>query len=80
MKVITIRYFAMLREELGRDTETVQTEVTSASDLYDELQRRRRFSLGRQHLALAINDELAAWDQRLRDGDVVAFLPPVSGG
>jgi molybdopterin synthase catalytic subunit len=31
-------------------------------------------------LAAAVNEELAAWDCQLRGGDVVAFLPPVSGG
>ncbi len=31
-------------------------------------------------LAIAINEEYAALDAKLKDGDEVAFLPPVSGG
>jgi molybdopterin converting factor small subunit len=31
-------------------------------------------------MRIAVNEELAAGDHRLSDGDVVALLPPVAGG
>ncbi len=34
----------------------------------------------RATLAASVNEQFAAWDQELRGGDEVAFLPPVSGG
>lgn len=34
----------------------------------------------RDRVAVAVNEEYAAWDRGLADGDVVAFVPPVSGG
>ncbi len=34
----------------------------------------------RERLLVAVNEGYAGWDTRLRDGDVVAMIPPVSGG
>ncbi len=34
----------------------------------------------RERLLVAVNEAYAAWDRRLSDGDVVAMIPPVSGG
>lgn len=34
----------------------------------------------RASLAASVNEEYAAWNAPLKDGDEVAFLPPVSGG
>ena len=34
----------------------------------------------RATLAVAVNEEYAAWDCELHRGDAVAFIPPVSGG
>ena len=31
-------------------------------------------------ISCAVNEEYASFDRRLKDGDEVAFLPPVSGG
>ena len=34
----------------------------------------------RPYMRAARNGAYAGWDEPLADGDVVAFLPPVSGG
>ena len=34
----------------------------------------------RTTLAVAVNEEYSAWDRTLRQGDVLSFIPPVSGG
>ncbi len=34
----------------------------------------------RATLAVAVNEEYSAWDHSLRQGDVLSFIPPVSGG
>jgi len=31
-------------------------------------------------LKVAVNEEFAAWDRPLADGDRVVFIPPVAGG
>lgn len=76
---ITVLYFASLREAAGIDMEVVPTPATLAQ-LYDELQARHGFKLGRDKLRVAIDGAFADWQREVRDGAEVAFIPPVSGG
>lgn len=80
MKSITVQYFALLREQAGRSDETVRTQAADPAGLFAELRDRHRFSLAREALKVAVNDDFAAWDTTLRDGDRVVFIPPVAGG
>lgn len=74
---ITVRYFASIRERLGRSEETLDAGgVTSVADVWV---RATGVPLPDRTLA-AINQEYAALDQPVRDGDEVAFFPPVTGG
>lgn len=77
---VTVRYFAMLREERGQAEEVVRTTAESADALYAELKERHGFSLSIEAVRLAVNDEFASWDTTLEEGDDVGLLPPVSGG
>ena len=76
---ITVLYFASLREAAGLDSEVVATPTTLAQ-LYDELQARHGFKLGRDKLRVAVDGAFADWQLPVRDGAEVAFIPPVSGG
>lgn len=79
MNQVSIEYFAVLREHVGRDAETLQTGARTIGELYDELDRRHAFPpVGR--LKVARNGEFARWDDPLADGDHVVFIPPVAGG
>lgn len=80
MMTIEVRYFAVLREQAGCSTETVQTSATSASDLYRELQGRHGLALSADSLRVAVNDEFADWSHPLKSGDCIVFIPPVAGG
>lgn len=77
---VTVRWFARLRELAGTDQEAVEGAAT-VQDVYTAL-RRRHPSLPETHTLLraARNEELAGWSDLVRDGDEVAFIPPVSGG
>ncbi len=77
---VTVRWFARLRELAGTDQEAVEGAAT-VQDVYAAL-RRRHPSLPETHTLLraARNEELAEWTDLVRDGDEVAFIPPVSGG
>ena len=77
---ISVRYFALLREQAGRDSETVETGELSGRALYQQLVSKYKFSLDSSRVRLAINDAFSDWDTVLKDGDTVVFVPPVAGG
>jgi molybdopterin converting factor small subunit len=77
---LTIQYYAILREQAGRSSETIETSATIAADLYADLQRRHGFTLPRAQLKVAINSEFSDWARKLEGGDTVVFIPPVAGG
>jgi molybdopterin-guanine dinucleotide biosynthesis protein A len=79
-RVIKVQYFALLREQAGRSSETVTSRAIDARELYGELQLARGLKLRPEQLRVAINEEFADWSQSLADGDSVVFLPPVAGG
>jgi molybdopterin synthase catalytic subunit len=71
---VTVRLFAGLRERAGWSQREIDADrvgdVWGALDLGDEP----------EGLLYAVNKEYAPVDTKLRDGDVVALIPPVSGG
>lgn len=77
---VTVRWFARLRELAGTDREAVEGAATVA-DVYAAV-RERHPSLPERAALLraARNEDLAEWSDAVRDGDEVAFIPPVSGG
>jgi molybdopterin synthase sulfur carrier subunit len=84
--MVTILYFARLREALGTASESMELPVTvrDLAGLRALLVARggpwaQELAPGRQVRA-AVNQSMAAGDVAVADGDVVAFFPPVSGG
>jgi molybdopterin converting factor small subunit len=77
---LTLRYFALLREERGLEEEQVDTTASTPATLYDELRTRHDFTLPRERMMVVVNDAYTGWDQALHDGDTVVFIPPVAGG
>ena len=82
---VTVRYFALLREAVGKDSESVELEGEdwTVRGLLGSLARRDgrlkgMFSL--PSLLCAVNMEYVDGDTPLADGDEVALFPPVSGG
>lgn len=80
MKRVHVHYLAILREQRGVAEETCSTPAATAIDLYNELRERFGFTLPPERIRAAINEEFAAPGAELREGDRVAFLPPVAGG
>jgi MoaE-MoaD fusion protein len=71
---VTVRLFAGLREQAGWSQKEV--EAAHVGEVWTKL------DLGREPegLLYAVNREYATKEQELTDGDVVALIPPVSGG
>jgi molybdopterin synthase sulfur carrier subunit len=75
--MITVRFFAGLREQLGRDTLELPATVTSVREVWA---RATDAAAMPTHLLAAVNLEYADFDAPVADGDEVAFFPPVTGG
>jgi len=79
---IIVKYFASLRENIGRDGDSVEAAgIGSVGDLRAALARRGDVDGDAlEHALCAVNYEYADDGQALKDGDEVAFFPPVTGG
>jgi molybdopterin-guanine dinucleotide biosynthesis protein A len=77
---INVQYYALLREQAGRSSETLVTTAGTPRELYEQLRQRYPFSLAPEMLRVAVNSEFGDWGQRLHAGDSVVFIPPVAGG
>lgn len=80
MKTITVRYFAMFREQAGVDEETLTMDADTAADVFENTKSRHGSSEPSGHCKVAINDEMADWASPVEDGDTVLLFPPVAGG
>ena len=80
MQQITIRYFALLKDQRGLRDEVIDTGAATAADLYDSLAATYLFTLGRERVRVAVNDVFADWQTPLHANDTVVFIPPVAGG
>jgi molybdopterin converting factor subunit 1 len=80
MPRVNLHYYALLREQAGRQTESVDTDAGTPAALYAELAAKHGFSLPASQLKVAVNAAFTDWERRLDDGDEVVFIPPVAGG
>lgn len=77
---ITLRCFAAVREALGTEQKQLELPVgTSVEGLRQRLIKEAP-ALARVPVAFAVNRDYARAETVLRDGDEVAFIPPISGG
>lgn len=83
MIVLNVLFFASVREQLG--TERLQCAVQKNVDalisgLIAEHGAQWGNVLRAPNLIVAVNHEVASLDRALKEGDEVAFFPPVTGG
>ena len=84
--MITLLYFARLREALGtgREELALPAGIGTLGALRAHLAQRgevwaKEMAAGR-NLRAAVNQDIATADTAIKDGDEVAFFPPVTGG
>lgn len=80
---VKVLYFASLKEALGTSAEAVELPagVATVGALRDWLVGQGRAGLATaRNLRCAVNQDMAGLDAAVRDGDEVAFFPPVTGG
>lgn len=77
--MITILLFAQLQENVGASQIMIEQEALTIERLKEVVQQQYpALSLG--HVMTAVNEEFVLDEEIVRAGDVVAFIPPVSGG
>ncbi|MEI7513943.1 MAG: MoaD/ThiS family protein [Betaproteobacteria bacterium] len=81
---VHIKYFASIREDLGRSGETWETSATNLGALRAALIARdaapeHPLAAGRA-VRMAMNQIMCEEDAALTPGCEVAFFPPVTGG
>jgi molybdopterin converting factor subunit 1 len=79
---VRLLYFAALKDLAGLTEEWLELgDVASVSDVVARLTELRPAFAGRlDSVRVAVNEAFAAPSDRVREGDTLALIPPVSGG
>ena len=82
---IKILYFASIREAFGTGAESLQTSAATVGALREELIRTKGEAAAaalapNKAVRMALNQLMCKADAAIKDGDEVAFFPPVTGG
>ena len=82
--MVRVLFFASLRETLGSGESLAWSPVIARTGmLRDHLaQRGDAWELLKttRNLRVAVNQSMVGFDAEVKDGDEVAFFPPVTGG
>jgi len=79
---VRVLFFGILKDLAGRSSDTLSLEENaSAADVISHY--KQRLSANKQifnSIAISVNQEYARPEMKLKSGDEIALLPPVSGG
>lgn len=76
--MIEILFFANLKEEIGIEKVSIDKSEISVLQLRKLLEETYKVSL--EGTMAAVNEEYAEDEMIVNSNDIVAFIPPVSGG
>ena len=75
---IQVKFFASLREQIGYAEKSIAADgLSTVADVLQYLDPDHQLS---SRVLYAVNMEYAKRDSPVKDGDEVAFFPPVTGG
>lgn len=81
---VTVRFFAALREAVGRESLPLELESSGIEALRQALQEKlteaQCEAVFAPEVKIAVNQNIIHEGLKVEDGDEVAFLPPVTGG
>ncbi|MDP4084197.1 MAG: molybdopterin converting factor subunit 1 [Bacillota bacterium] len=74
-----VMFFAHLRDKVGKECLLIEASGKTVAELKAEI--TKEYSLDKMDTVMtAINEEFAGNEEIIQDEDVIAFIPPVSGG
>lgn len=76
---VSIKYFASMRDRMGRGGDSVSLEggSTTVAELWRKVSNGSELP---ESTLIAVNMEYTNGGHVIKDGDEVAFFPPVTGG
>jgi molybdopterin converting factor subunit 1 len=79
---IKIKVFASIRDICGfHEKELIVSDSIKVNDVVDLfIKCNNELSAKKDNFLIAVNEEYCAMDMMLKDGDILAIFPPVSGG
>lgn len=77
--MIEVLLFAHLQEEISKPALHIDYENITVAELKEVLVKKYNIAILNE-IMVAINEEYANEDNIIQTGDVVAMIPPVSGG
>ena len=84
---IDILFFASIRELFDKEKISldVKDDILTPSELLDFLSKNHKgpwlkLLERKTKIRVAVNQNIEDWSFKIRDGDELAFLPPISGG
>jgi molybdopterin synthase sulfur carrier subunit len=78
---VKVLYFSQVKDKIGKNEEEVEFEGKTLKDLVDVLVNKYpniKDILKRS--MFAVNESYETMDYNLQDSDIIAIIPPVSGG
>jgi molybdopterin synthase sulfur carrier subunit len=73
-----VLFFAHLRDTVGQESIEYNANGITVLDLKQQISEK--YDLKVDNVMVSINEEFAANDDIIQDGETIAFIPPVSGG
>jgi sulfur-carrier protein len=73
-----VLFFAHLRDTVGQESIEYNANGITVLDLKQRISEK--YDLKIDNVMVSINEEFAANDDIIQDGETIAFIPPVSGG
>ncbi|WP_299227663.1 molybdopterin converting factor subunit 1 [Sulfurihydrogenibium sp.] len=78
---VKVLYFSQVKDKIGKNEEEIEFEGKTLKDLVDVLAKKYpdiKDILKRS--MFAVNESYETMDYNLQDNDMIAIIPPVSGG